>query len=249
MIPGVRVIICDDDELVRSVVSGIVTDLGLTVVGEAEDELGALELLQHAQPDIAVVDLALRFSSGLEVVRTAWEAGCRVVILSSFVTPELLNAAPGGPIAVEKPHFDRLTVALEQVVNSATAQDADRRSRDRGHRAAPSFAHAVVDAQPGDAIVVLEPPSEEVRALDVLGLTAARVTAAQDRNETTSRQLRLLLAHAGEGGARVVIERIGATAGVDLSGWSQRVAVVTEDVPGVEAYEQVRKPAATASDA
>jgi chemotaxis response regulator CheB len=244
----VRVIVCDDDELVRSVVDGIVTDLGHTVVGEAEDELGALELLQQVEPDIAVVDLALRFSSGLDVVRTAWESGCRVVIFSSFVTPELLNAAPGGPVAVEKPHFDRLTVALEQVVNSVTAQGHDRRRRDRGHRAAPSFAHAVVEAQPGDAIVVLEPPPEDVRTLDVVGLTAARVTAAQDRNETTPRQLRLLLVHAGEGGARVVIDRIATTAGVDLSTWSQRVAVVTEDTPGVEAYEQIRKPAAAAAD-
>lgn len=249
MISPVRVIVCDDDELVRSVVSGIVADLGLTVVGEAEDELGSLELLQQAKPDIAVIDLALRFSSGLDVVRTAWEGGCRVVIFSSFVTPELLNAAPGGPVAVEKPHFDRLTVALEHVMHSVTAQEQERRSMDRGHRAAPSFAHGVVEAQPGDAIVILEPPPDEVRSLDVLGLTAARSTAAQDRIETTPRQLRLLLAHAGEGGARVVIDRLATTAGVDLSTWSQRIAVVTEDVPGVEAYEQVRRPAATATDA
>jgi DNA-binding NarL/FixJ family response regulator len=238
----VRVIVCDDDELVRSVVSGLVTDLGLTVVGECEDEVGALELLERLGPDIAVVDLALRFSSGLDVVRTAWEAGCRVVIFSSFITPDLLNEAPGGPVAVEKPHFDRLAVALEQVANSVTAQSNERRASHRGQRAAKTFAEAVADAEPGDAIVILEPAPDDVRLLDVLGLTAARVTAAQDRSETTSRHLRLLLACAGLGGAQVVVERIAETAAVDLSSWSQRMVVVTDDLSGVEAFDQVRSP-------
>ena len=240
-------VVCDDDELVRSVIATIVEDQGLTLVGEAEDEYGALELLELAEPDIAIIDLALKFSSGLEVVRTAWEAGCRVVIFSSFVTPEQLNAAPGGPVAVEKPHFDRLGVALEQVANSVTAQAHDRRAVDRaGHQLAPSFAQAVSEAQPGDAIVILEPRPEDARQLDVVGLTAARTTAAQDRHEITSRQLRLLLVCAGEGGARVVIDRIAATAGVDLSSWSQRIAVVSGTLPGTEAYEQVRTPTASA---
>jgi chemotaxis response regulator CheB len=244
--PGVRVIVCDDDELVRSVIATIIDEQGLTLVGEAEDELGALELLDRTEPDIAVLDLALKFSSGLEVVRTAWERGCRVVIYSSFVTPEQLNAAPGGPVAVEKPNFDRLAVALQQVANSVTAQAHDRRAADRSeHSSAPTFAQAVSEAQPGDAIVILEPGPDQVQQLDVVGLTAARTTAAQDRHEVTSRHLRLLLVCAGEGGARVVIDRIAATAGVDLSTWSQRVAVVTEDLHGIEAFDQVRAPRAT----
>jgi chemotaxis response regulator CheB len=243
----VRVIVCDDDELVRSVISSVVTDQGLTVVGEADDELGALELLDRLEPDIAVVDLALRISSGLEVVRIAWEGGCRVVIFSSYVTPEQLNTVPGGPVAVEKPHFDRLAVALEQVANSVTAQAHDRRTSDRAqHRLAPTFSQAVSEAKVGDAIVILEPGPDEVQQLDVVGLTAARTTAAQDRHEITPRQLRLLLVCAGEGGARVVIDRIEATAGVDLSTWSQRIAVVTEALSGIEAYDQVRAPTATA---
>jgi chemotaxis response regulator CheB len=236
------VIVCDDDELVRSVVGGLVADLGMTVVGECEDEIGALELLERLEPDIAVVDLALRFSSGLEVVRTAWEAGCRVVIFSSFVTPDLLHEAPGGPVAIEKPHFDRLAIALEQVANSVTAQSNERRARDRGQRAAKSFAEAVAGAEPGDAIVILEPAPGDIRVLDVLGLTAARVTAAQDRAETTPRHLRLLLSRAGTGGAQVVVERLAETAGVDLSRWSQRVVVVTESLSGADAFDQVRAP-------
>ncbi len=235
-----KVIVCDDDELVRSVVSTIVVDQGLTVVGEADDELGALELLERVDPVIAIIDLALRFSSGLEVVRTAWEGGCRVVIFSSFLTPDLLDMTSSGPVAIEKPHFDRLAVAIEQAANRVTSQGHDRRARDRGHRSAVTFGQAVAEAEPGDAIVVLEPGPDDVRSLDVLGLTAARVTAAQDRHETTTRHLRLLLARAGAGGARVVIDRIAATAGVDLSSWSQRVAVVTEELSGIEAFDQVR---------
>ena len=236
-------IVCDDDPLVRSVVSTVVEEQGLTVVGEAEDEIGALELLERVEPDIAVIDLALKFSSGLEVVRIAWERGCRVVIFSSYITPEQLHAAPGGPVAVEKPHFDQLAVALDHVANSVTAQEHDRRTRDRAeHQHAPSFAEAVAEADPGDAIVILEPEPDEVRQLDVVGLTAARTTAAQDRCEITSRNLRLLLVCAGAGGAQVVIDRIEATSGVDLSTWSKRIAVVTEDLPGVEAFDQVRAP-------
>jgi chemotaxis response regulator CheB len=237
-ISSMRVIVCDDDELVRSVVATVVEERGHAVVGEAEDQHGALELLRQLEPDIAIVDLALRFSTGVEVVRTAWERGCRVIIFSSFITPDLLHATPGGPVAIEKPHFEGLGEALDQVANSVTAQVHDRRCGDRGDLRGPGFSQAVAEAVVGDVVVILEPGPEGGALLDVVGLTAARITAACDRSETTARQVRLLLALAGEGGARAVISRLEAKAGVDLSSWSQRIAVVTE-AGGAVAFERI----------
>ncbi len=243
-----RVILCDDDALVRSVVAPIVEERGHEVVGEADDELGALALLARVQPDLAIVDLALRISTGLEVVRAAWESGCEVVIFSSYLTPDLLRQEPERPVAVEKPHFDRLADALEQVGNSLAVRGSDRRARGRSARQpSPTFAQAVAEAGPGDAIVILEPPEEERALLEVVGLEGRRVTAKTDRVETTERQVRLLLTLAGAGGADAVVQRLAATAGVDLQGWSRRIAVVTEALSGAEAFDQIRRPAGDAA--
>jgi chemotaxis response regulator CheB len=236
-----RVIVCDDDAMVRSVVGTVVEEHGMEVVGEAEDLFGAVELLNRTAPDIAIVDLALRISTGLEVVQAAWESGCRVIIFSSYITPDLMRAGPDGPVAIEKPHFDQLGDALDHVATSITTQGQERRSRDRGTQRADGFARAVAEAQPGDAIVILEPPVDHQSELEIVNLTAARVTAAQDRIEATTRQVRMVLACAGEGGARAVIERIATTAELDLSGWELRIAVVTDDLPGVDAFEQIRE--------
>lgn len=68
--PSLRVVIIEDSPLLRQALGEVLGELaGVEVVGGADDERSALELLRAEQPDLAVVDLQLRAGSGLGVLR------------------------------------------------------------------------------------------------------------------------------------------------------------------------------------
>lgn len=65
-----KVVIVDDHPIVREGLKQVILqDSQLMVCGEAEDVYSALELIEREQPDIAIVDVTLKKSSGLELIR------------------------------------------------------------------------------------------------------------------------------------------------------------------------------------
>lgn len=68
--PLLKVVLIEDSWLVRQSLGAILDEMaGVKVVGGAEDESSALELLQREQPDLAIVDLQLRAGSGIGVLQ------------------------------------------------------------------------------------------------------------------------------------------------------------------------------------
>jgi len=64
------VVLIEDSWLMRESLGAVLGELaGVAVVGGAEDECSAIELLQRQRPDLAIVDLQLRSGSGLGVLR------------------------------------------------------------------------------------------------------------------------------------------------------------------------------------
>lgn len=64
------VILIEDSPLLRHTLGTLLDELaGVAVVGEAEDESSALELLQRQQPCLAILDLELKTGSGFGVLR------------------------------------------------------------------------------------------------------------------------------------------------------------------------------------
>jgi DNA-binding NarL/FixJ family response regulator len=79
------VFIVDDHPLVREWLSNLVNgQMDLAVCGEAEDAARALAGIGQARPQIAVVDLALKSGSGLELVKDIklHHPGVGVIVLS-----------------------------------------------------------------------------------------------------------------------------------------------------------------------
>jgi DNA-binding NarL/FixJ family response regulator len=64
----------------------------LEVCGEAEDLPGALALLASARPDVAIIDISLRNSNGVELIRRIRERQDPVRILVWSMYPENLYA-------------------------------------------------------------------------------------------------------------------------------------------------------------
>jgi DNA-binding NarL/FixJ family response regulator len=65
-----RVLLVDDHPLVRQALKDLIArEPDLAVCGEAEDRNGALAAVADSKPDLAIVDLRLRDSDGLELIR------------------------------------------------------------------------------------------------------------------------------------------------------------------------------------
>ncbi len=79
------VVLADDHHLVRhSLRIMLETKPGFRVVGEAEDGLQALDMLDRLKPDVIVIDVVMPKMGGLEVARLAGKRSpaTRVVVLS-----------------------------------------------------------------------------------------------------------------------------------------------------------------------
>src|SRR6516164_8509844 len=88
-----KVLIVDDHPVVREgLAMHLSTQPDLEVCGEAEDLPGALALMASARPDVAIIDISLKNSNGIELIRRIKDRhdGVRVLVWSMY--PENLYA-------------------------------------------------------------------------------------------------------------------------------------------------------------
>jgi DNA-binding NarL/FixJ family response regulator len=99
----IRIILVDDHAVVRTGYRRLLdAEPGLQVVGEAASADEANALIMHTTADVAVVDLSLRGSSGIEAIRRmlARQPGLKVLVLSmhegaGHITQALRSGALG----------------------------------------------------------------------------------------------------------------------------------------------------------
>jgi DNA-binding NarL/FixJ family response regulator len=88
-----RVVLADDDVLLREGMASLLERSGLTVVGQAGDAGELLQLVDQQQPDLAIVDIRMppkHSTEGLEAARVIQRdfPGTAVVVLSAHVEVE-----------------------------------------------------------------------------------------------------------------------------------------------------------------
>lgn len=79
------IVLADDHQVVRHGLRVLLeAEPDFKIIGEASDGLEALEMLEHSQPDILILDLMMPGMNGLEVARQAGKSSPRtnVVVLS-----------------------------------------------------------------------------------------------------------------------------------------------------------------------
>jgi DNA-binding NarL/FixJ family response regulator len=83
--PSCKVLLVEDHPMFREHLSTLIKrELGLSICGEADNIRDAMRLIQELKPDIAIVDITLRGSSGLELLKDikALDLPINVLVLS-----------------------------------------------------------------------------------------------------------------------------------------------------------------------
>lgn len=121
-----RVLVADDQELVRAGFCVILEAAGFTVAGEAADGAAAVALAASEHPDVVLMDVRMPVMDGLEATRQIASSGPgapKVVILTTFdlddYVYEALRAGASGFLLKDAPRAD-----LAAAIRVAAAGDA-----------------------------------------------------------------------------------------------------------------------------
>ncbi len=91
--PATRVVLVDDHPMVRERLAELINrELDLQVCGEAEDRNQALHVIATAQPELAIVDLTLKGSHGIDLIKDLQILHPQVRILVVSMQEESLYA-------------------------------------------------------------------------------------------------------------------------------------------------------------
>jgi DNA-binding NarL/FixJ family response regulator len=174
---SIRVLLCDDQALVRSGFRMILEAReDIKVVGEAEDGAQALELARRRRPDVILMDVRMPRLDGVQATRRLAEADseARVLILTTFdldeYVYEALRAGASG-FLLKDVQPAQLVEAIRVVARGEAllAPTVTRRLLDRFAQALPG--------SPGELPPELGSLTE--RELEVLGLLAGGLSNAE----------------------------------------------------------------------
>jgi len=96
--PTIRVLVVDDDALVRS---GLLMILGgardIEVVGEAADGQAGVEAARQSEPDVVLMDIRMPRMDGLEATEIigSWPEPPKVIVLTTFDADDYVSRALG----------------------------------------------------------------------------------------------------------------------------------------------------------
>ena len=129
---GPRAVVADDSHFMRSVISNILTEGGIEVVGQARNGAEAVELVEQESPDVVTMDVEMPKLNGIEATEQIMERCPTAVLMLSAhteedadVTFEALDKGavdfvtkPGGEVSME---MSRLEDHLVEMVESVAA--------------------------------------------------------------------------------------------------------------------------------
>jgi AmiR/NasT family two-component response regulator len=89
-----RVIIADDESLIRIDLREMLSNLGYLVIGEAGDGRSAVNLARELRPDIVIMDIKMPDMDGIEAAQVlTQERLAPVLLLSAYSQQELIQRA------------------------------------------------------------------------------------------------------------------------------------------------------------
>ncbi|MCS7224372.1 MAG: response regulator [Armatimonadetes bacterium] len=89
-----RILIADDEWLVRQEIKESLEELGHQIVAEAGDGEAAVRLARSLKPDVAILDIKMPLRDGLDAAQElVREQVCPIVLLTAYALPEYIQKA------------------------------------------------------------------------------------------------------------------------------------------------------------
>jgi DNA-binding NarL/FixJ family response regulator len=184
-----RVVVADDQALVRTGFTMILQAAGIDVVGEAANGREAIATVRRLRPDVVLMDIRMPELDGLEATRQILAGqpagtGPRVIVLTTFdldqyVYAALAAGASGFLLKDVTPDHLVHAVRLVRDGDALLAPSITRRLVERFARPDPGPAPAVRD------LALLTPREREVLTLLAGGLSNAELATALHLSEAT----------------------------------------------------------------
>lgn len=120
-----RVVVIDDQTIVRQGIQSLLTVAGIEVIGEVGDGRSAIELIQATEPDVALLDIRMPRFDGLWTLRRLRELGLSVpvLVLTTFDDDEvILDAIQAGArgYILKDVTLEQLTHAVSTLAEGGT---------------------------------------------------------------------------------------------------------------------------------
>ncbi|MFT6564398.1 MAG: response regulator NasT [Actinomycetes bacterium] len=94
MSPATRIVVAEDESLIRIDFVEMLTELGYDVVGTAGDGATAVRLVSQLEPDVAILDIKMPQLDGLSAAEQIMSSGkTAIVMLTAFSQPEMVERA------------------------------------------------------------------------------------------------------------------------------------------------------------
>ncbi|WP_434563810.1 response regulator [Pseudomonas sp. R1-6] len=129
--PAIRVALVDDHSLVRDGIRALLSVMPrLDVVGEAENGVQAIEMVERCQPDLLLMDIGLKDMNGLELTRLLGRQhpGLKILILSMYdnheYVSESVRAGASGYVLKNSPSKE-IIAAIEAIISGGTFYSAE----------------------------------------------------------------------------------------------------------------------------
>ncbi|MDG4820346.1 response regulator transcription factor [Asanoa sp. WMMD1127] len=183
-----RVLIADDQELIRTGFRLILTARGIDVVGEAGDGVEAVVATRRLRPDVVLMDIRMPTMNGLDATRRILDDGgdCRVLMLTTFDLDRYVYAAlsiGASGFLLKDVTADHLAAAV-RLVNTGDALLAPSITRRLVQRFAVEDRQGAQPAVHRD-LTALTPRELEVLTLLGRGLSNTELAAALTLSEAT----------------------------------------------------------------
>jgi DNA-binding NarL/FixJ family response regulator len=185
--PRVRVLIADDDDLMRAGLKAVLSsDETIEVVGEAADGRAAVERVGALRPDVVLMDVRMPDLDGIAATREllARSPEMRIVILTTFEQDDYifgaLSAGASG-FLLKRTSPEELIAAIHTIAagNSLLSPSVTRTVIERMAR------QPAPEPRSGERLGELTPREREVLALIARGLSNGEIAAALVIEEST----------------------------------------------------------------